>query len=70
MGESLQSLEQKIIAMLVKEPQSVSELARKLDMRRDFLAGYLESMKDRMLLRLITIGKSHVYLPEEDVKNV
>ena len=70
MGESLQSLEQKIIAMLKKEPQSVSELARKLDMRRDFLAGYLESMKDRTLLRLVTIGKSHVYLPEEDAANV
>lgn len=69
MGGSPQSLEQKIISLLRKEPQSVSELARKLGMRRDFLAGYLESMKDRALLRLVKVGKSHVYLPEDKTRN-
>ncbi|MEE9323342.1 MAG: helix-turn-helix domain-containing protein [Candidatus Aenigmarchaeota archaeon] len=60
---SLHIFEEKIVTLLKREPQSVSQLAKKLNMRRDFLAGYLESMKDRGLLRLIKIGKSHVYLP-------
>ena len=60
---SLSDLEKKIISLLKKEPQSVSQLAKNLGKRRDFTAGYLESMKDRGLLRLIKIGKSHVYLP-------
>jgi predicted transcriptional regulator len=69
MKTSLHSFEQKIIDLLKKDPQSVSQLAKKLNMRRDFLAGYLESMKDRGLLRLVKIGKSHVYLPMEGVGN-
>ena len=62
---SLHIFEGKIINLLKKEPQSVSQLAKRLNMRRDFLAGYLESMKDRGLLRLVKIGKSHVYLPSK-----
>jgi predicted CopG family antitoxin len=65
MGDSPQQMEYRILSTLKKEPQSVSELARKLGSRRDFLAGYLESMRERDMLRLVKIGKSNVYIPKE-----
>jgi biotin operon repressor len=53
--------EKEILRMLKERPISVSELAKKLDTRRDFLAGYLESMRDRGKLRMIKVGKANVY---------
>lgn len=54
-------LEKEIMTHLKEGPISVSELAKKLGLRRDFLAGYLESMKDRGRVRKVTVGKAHVY---------
>lgn len=54
-------LEKRIITVLSEGPISVSELANTLELRRDFLAGYLESMKDRGKLRMVKVGKAYVY---------
>lgn len=61
MSSSPGRVELEILKILKERPISVSELARKLKMRRDFLAGYLESMRDREILRKITVGRAYVY---------
>ncbi len=61
MLSSVSKIEHRIIDILKDRPISVSELARKLRMRRDFLAGYLESMRERGRLRMIQVGKANVY---------
>jgi predicted transcriptional regulator len=65
---SVGKVEQDILRILKQRPISVSELARKLNVRRDFLAGYLESMRDRGKLSLISVGKAHVYQIKEGVR--
>ena len=54
-------LEKKIVDLLNQRPQSVSNLARELNVRRDFLSGYLESLKDRGKLQMFRVGKAYVY---------
>ena len=61
MLSGVSKIEHRIIDILKDRPISVSELARKLKLRRDFLAGYLESMRDRGKLRMIQVGKANVY---------
>lgn len=56
------NLETNALKLLKSRPMSVSELSKKLNVRRDFLTGYLESMKDRNLLDLVEVGKAHVYI--------
>ena len=53
--------EQDILEILKERPVSVSELARKLQLRRDFLAGYLESMRERGRLKVFQVGRANVY---------
>jgi predicted transcriptional regulator len=65
MTESHTRIETEALKILKERPISVSELAKKLKLRRDFLAGYLQSMCDRGKLKLITVGKAHVYLVTE-----
>ena len=55
-------MENEVIKLLSERPISVSQLARQLNVRRDFLTGYLESMRDRGKLRVISVGKAHVYM--------
>jgi len=43
----------------------VSQLSKKLNVRRDFLSGYLESMRDRGLLELVKVGRANVYIVKE-----
>lgn len=58
---SSNDLEKRIINMLSKELMSTSELARKLGMRRDIIAGYLEALKNQGKLKFSKVGKSYVY---------
>ena len=55
------TLESKIIELLKERLMSVSELASILKVRRDFLAGYLEALKDQNKLEMVKVGKAHVY---------
>jgi len=56
-------VEKKILAMLGEEILSTSEIAKRLNMRRDMIAGYLEALKDQGKLEKITVGRNHVYRP-------
>ncbi len=43
-------------------PVSISELSRKLKVRRDFVTGYLQALEDMGDIRLVVVGRSKVYL--------
>ncbi len=68
MGNSPGRIETEVLKIIKERPISVSELARKLNMRRDFLAGYMESMRERGMITLIKVGKAHVYQAKEGSK--
>lgn len=61
LGESV--VEKKILAMLGGELLSTSEIAKRLNMRREVVAGYLEALKDQGKLEKTTVGRSHIYRP-------
>ena len=54
-------LESKIIKELRKGLMSVSSLADRLGVRRDFLAGYLECLRHQGKLEKMEVGKAYVY---------
>jgi len=57
-------VEKKIIDILREEEiVSTSELARKLKMRRELTAGYLEALADQGKLKKARVGRSNVYIP-------
>ena len=56
-------VEKKILAMLGEDLLSTSEIAKRLNMRRDIVAGYLEALKDQGKLEKTVVGRSHVYRP-------
>jgi predicted transcriptional regulator len=54
-------LERRIIDLLSKDIMSTSEIARRIGMRRDIAAGYLEALKDQGKLEFSKVGKAYVY---------
>ena len=54
-------LEKRIISYLGKGLMSVSQLAKKLGVRRDFLTGYLECLRHQGKLERLEVGKAYVY---------
>ena len=57
--------EDKLLKLLGERPRSVSELARLLNVRRDYLTGYLEALRDKGQVQRIPVGRSYVYIPTE-----
>ena len=55
--------EEQLFNMLKEKPMSVSELARRLNVRREYLGGYLEALRDSGRLERIMVGRSYVYRP-------
>ena len=55
------STEKRILGLLGKQLLSTSQVAKKLRMRRDVAAGYLEALKNQGKLRMVKVGRSHVY---------
>jgi len=51
----------RILSILRKKPMSLSEVARQLNVRRDFVTGYLEAMRHEGEVEVITVGRSKVY---------
>ena len=51
--------------LLKTNVMSISQLARRLGMRRDLLAGYLEALKDQGKLEFFKVGRSYVYRVKE-----
>ena len=61
MSEASADFKRKVISTLKGSPMSLSELSRKLKLRRDFVSGYLEAMRHEDEVRVATIGRSKVY---------
>lgn len=57
--------EEILFKILKERPMSVSELARRLNIRREYLAGYLEALRNSGKLERILVGRSYVYRPVE-----
>jgi predicted transcriptional regulator len=57
-------LDASIMKLVSERPMSVSQLAKELNLRRDFLAGYLEALKTQGKLKKIEVGRSYVYQPD------
>ncbi|MEA3230013.1 MAG: hypothetical protein U9P44_03785 [archaeon] len=62
------NIEPKIITKLLKKPYSVSQLAKELTVRREFLAGFLEAMRIAGKLEMINVGRAKVYRPVKEVQ--
>ncbi|NIO44784.1 MAG: ArsR family transcriptional regulator [Candidatus Aenigmarchaeota archaeon] len=60
-GITSDDLEKKILELLSKELLSVSQIAKKLGMRRDVAAGYLEALKNQGKLEFHRVGRSNIY---------
>ncbi len=58
---------ERVMEELSKKPMSVSELSKRLNMRRDFLTGYLEALRQQGYVEKIVVGRAHVYLPTDRV---
>ena len=54
----------RILHTLQKKPMSISELARQIKVRREFVTGYLESMRYDGDVEVVTVGRSKVYRPK------
>jgi predicted transcriptional regulator len=54
-------VERKILNLLSKEILSTSQVAKKLKMRREVAAGYLEALRNQGKLKKIRVGRSNVY---------
>lgn len=56
------NFEKKVLDLLNKELLSVSQIAKKLGIRRDVAAGYLEALKNQGKLELHKVGRSNIYM--------
>lgn len=60
--------ESKIMAKLKDKPYSVSQLAKDLKLRREFLTGFLEAMRISEKLEVVDVGRAKVYRPVKGVQ--
>jgi hypothetical protein len=68
MDESQQKIEDKILEILSKEILSISELSRRLNVKRYILAGYLEALREQGKVDVFKVGKAKVYVAKEKAK--
>ena len=61
MSDAPADTKRRILSTLDKKPMSLSELSRKLKLRRDFVSGYLESMRHEGEVLVVRVGRSKVY---------
>ena len=61
--------EKKILDLLSKELLSVSQVAKKLGIRRDVATGYLEALKNQGKLEFHKVGRSNIYTIPKRSKN-
>jgi len=64
MAVSSTDVKARILATLRKKPMSVSELSRRMKMRREFVSGYLEAIRNEGKVEVVTVGRSKVYRPK------
>jgi DNA-binding transcriptional ArsR family regulator len=60
--------EKKVLDLLANSLLSVSEIAKKLGVRRDVATGYLEALKNQGKLEFHVVGRSNVYTVRRHVK--
>lgn len=65
MSDASTDVKRRILSTLDERPMSLSELSRKLKLRRDFVSGYLEAMRYEGEVKVISVGRSKVYRPEK-----
>lgn len=58
-------VERKIITILNRKLLSTSQIARKLDMRREVTTGYLEALVHQGKIKKTRVGRSNVYTVEK-----
>jgi hypothetical protein len=68
MNESQQKIEDKLLEILSKEILSISELSRRLNVKRYILAGYLEALREQGKVDVFKVGKAKVYVAKEKTK--
>ena len=68
MDESRQKIEDKLLDILSKEILSISELSRRLNVKRYILAGYLEALREQGKVDVFKVGKAKVYVAKEKLK--
>jgi predicted transcriptional regulator len=61
-GSDSADLKKKILKMLKADPKSISELSRELNLRRDFVSGFLTEMEDKGQIKSVYVGRSKVYM--------
>ncbi len=65
MTDASRDVKTRIISILQKKPISLSELSRQTKLRREFLTGFLEAMRQEGKVDVVTVGRSKVYQPKE-----
>ena len=60
-GDIPDDLENKIFRELKKGLMSVSQMAKSLGVRRDFLSGFLECLRQQGKLERLEVGRAYVY---------
>jgi len=65
MADASGDIKSTIISILKKRPMSLSELARQMKRRREFITGYLEAMRHDGDVEVIVVGRSKVYRPKK-----
>jgi hypothetical protein len=68
MDEAKQKIEDKLLEILSKEILSISELSRRLNVKRYILAGYLEALKEQGKVDVFKVGRAKVYVAKEKFK--
>lgn len=63
------NFEKKILDLINKELLSVSQIAKKLGMRRDVVTGYCEALKNQGKLEFHKVGRSNIYTIPKRLKN-
>lgn len=67
-GENV--VEKRILTLLSKEIMSTSQVAKKLNMRREVTVGYLEALRHQGKLEKTKVGKSIIYRTVQDDETV
>lgn len=55
----------RVLDAVRSHPMSISALATKLKIRREFLAGYLAALADLGRIKPLPVGKALVYVPKK-----
>jgi DNA-binding transcriptional ArsR family regulator len=64
------TIEIRILDLLSDEILSTSEVAKRINMRREVVSGYLEALRNQGKLEKIRVGRSNVYRTISNSQNI